>query len=416
MSLLTRVPARIGAATIAVVLAGSTIVALPAVAQAADPQVCVTAVGPTTATQPWYDFTHSQNLLWKSRAEFGDLLGEVNTEFAKLGPTSTMADVDNVSDAFNNKFQFWYNTLETRAGGQAEADAYALSASLQLIDPAAAMAAMDEIGSAFGTIVQPQVDALTDGDTAVLNVFFDTLFDNLTATFPLTGPVVVPSPVAAIAGLGVTAQAMDAWHDLGNAHVVLNPTPTTTCLTTATLNVPAAATTFGKATSVAITATKDAVAARGDLVVLLDGEQIGSGNQVSSYVATVPANLTAGAHVLTVAFSPVDGGPIATKSSTVTVAKAKTTASLKLSKAKVKPGKKVLATVTVAVPGTAVKANGVATIKVGKKTFKAKITNGTGKVSLGKPAAGSYSLKATYTGATSLAASTSSKVKLTVKK
>jgi len=411
MTLVSRI---VGSLT-AVVLATSAVVALPTSAHAADPQVCVTGNAPTAATQPWYDFAHRPNLIWKSKADFVALWAEVGTQFGKLGPTSTQNDIDLVTDAFGAKLQNWYMTLQMSASVQAESDAYALAASLQLFDPAAGTAAMNEVGPAYGAIVEPKLDLLTDGDTP-LNILLDTLFDSATGTFPLTGPVVIPSPAAAIASIAAVAQAMDTWYDLGNAHVVLNPTPTTTCTVTASLNVPAASTTFGTGTTVAISATRDDVAARGDLVVLLDGQQLGSASQVSSYVAAIPAGLAAGAHILTVAFDPVDGGPIATKSSTVTVAKAKTVASLKLSKAKVKRGKAVKATVKVAVPGTALQANGTATIKVGKKTFKAKIRNGVGTVSLGKPKAGHYSLKATYTGATSLAASTSSKVKLTVKK
>jgi hypothetical protein len=274
---------------------------------------------------------------------------------------------------------------------------------------------MDQLQATYASILKPKVDALM-ADSGALNTFVDTLFANLTDTYPLPGPVVIPSSVAVVAEIGAAAQAMDQWHDTGNSHVVLSTTPTTTCTSTATLNVPSVSTTFGKATSVAISATRDDVAARGDLVVLLDGQRIGSGDQVSSYTAAIPADLAAGTHILTVAFAPVDGSPISTKSSTVTVTKTATKAALKLSKTKVKPGTKVKATIRVAVPGLTLKANGVATVKVGKKTFRAKIKNGKGTVSLGKPPAGRYSLKATYSGSTSLASSTSPKVRLTVKR
>jgi len=57
-----------------------------------------------------------------------------------------------------------------------------------------------------------------------------------------------------------------------------------------------------------------------------------------------------------------------------------------------------------------------ADLPAGRHVLTATITNGTGTVSLRKPKAGRYSLKATYAGATSLAASTSSKVRLIVRK
>jgi hypothetical protein len=410
MSLISRATGTVAA----VALAASTVVVVtPISTQAADPQVCVTKIRPTAATQPWDDFAHSPNKFWKSKASFTTLWADISTAFGKLGPTSTEAEIDDVADAVSGKLEIWYVATLSDAMTQTQIDFYTLASSLGLIDPAAADAADAEIGSALETTLGPLLDGLTDGE-APLNTLLDTLFDNATGTYPLTGPVAIPSPAAAIASIGVVAQAVDQWHDLGTPHVVLGTTPSKTCTTTATLTVPAASTTFGKAKTVTITATREAVATRGDLVVLLDGKQIGSAAQESSYVATIPAGTAVGRHLLTVAFDPVDGSALSTSSGVVNVGKAKTASKLKLSKSRTKAGKPVKATITVAVPGTAVKASGVATVTLGKKTLKAKIRNGKGGVSLGRLPAGRYVVKATFAGTGSLAKSTTRKVTLVV--
>jgi len=279
-------------------------------------------------------------------------------------PSSNKAEVDQVGLAID-RLRSWYTTFWYETDGHSTTEWDRLTSSLRLVDPAGAEAASKEVLDSYVAIVSPGLSAFV-GETGLAETYLDTYEHNVTATYPLTGPVSIPSSSAVIATVTAT--------------------------------------------------TRDGKASRGDLAVLLDGTQIGSDRQVSSYVATIPADLPAGRHVLTVAFAPVDGSPISTASSTVTVAKAKTTTSVRLSKAKDRHGKKVKAKVTVAVPGSALKANGTVTIKVGKKTFKATITNGTGTVALGRPKAGRYSLKATYTGATSLAASTSSKVRLIVRR
>ena len=409
-----RVSARVGITALSVVISGLAAISLPTAARAADPQVCVTAKAPTAATQPWYDFARSPNPFWGARDQLVGMVATVDTAAARLGPSSNKAEVDQVGLAID-RLRSWYTTFWYETDGHSTTEWDRLTSSLRLVDPAGAEAASKEVLDSYVAIVSPGLSAFV-GETGLAETYLDTYEHNVTATYPLTGPVSIPSSSTVIATVTATARGVDQWHDLGNSHVVLTDTRTTSCATTAALTVPSASTIFGRETTVDISATRDGKASRGDLAVLLDGTQIGSDRQVSSYVATIPANLPAGRHVLTVAFAPVDGSPISTASSTVTVVKAKTTTSVRLSKAKVKHGKKVKAKVTVAVPGTALKANGTATIKVGKKTFKATITNGTGTVALGRPKAGRYSLKATYTGATSLAASTSSKVRLIVRR
>jgi hypothetical protein len=409
---LVRVSARVGIAALSVVISGLAAVSLPAAAEAVDPQVCVTANAPTAVTQPWYNFARSPNPFWGARDQLVGMVATVDTAAAELGPSSNKAEVDQVGLAID-RLRSWYTTFWYETDGHSTTEWDRLTSSLRLVDPAAVEVASKEVLDSYVAIVSPGLRAFV-GENGLAEAYLDTYEHNVTATYPLTGPVSIPSSSAVIASVTATAQGVDQWHDLGNAHVVLTDTPTTSCATTAALTVPSAATTFGRETTVAISATRDGRASRGDLTVLLDGTQIGSDRQVSSYTATIPADLPAGRHVLTVAFAPVDGSPISTASSTVTVAKAKTTTSVKLSKAKVKHGKKVTATITVAVPGLALKANGVATVKVGKRTFKATITNGKGTVSLRKLKTGRYTLRAAYVGAASLAASTSAKARLKV--
>lgn len=413
MSLITRAPARAAAAVVAaaaLTLSGAAVVA-PTSAQAADGQVCTTGPAPTAATKPWYDFAHSPNPLWKSRLDFIALNADIASLVKKLGPASTEEEVGEVVDVVQSKMQLW---AEIGLGYEVEMTIqiglFELYSSLAAIDPASAEAALEPVAEALETTVGPAIETLFDTGKP-LTVWGDALQDAL--TYPLSGPVALPSPAAASASLATAAQTVDAWHDLGNAKVVW--TSGTTCVTTSTLSVPAVSTAFGRARTVTVGATRDGFASRGDYVVLLDGQRIGSATQQSSYVVTLPASLPAGKHVLTVAFAPGDGSPIATRSSTVTVAKAKTTTKLKLSKSKTTAKKGAKATITVAVPGASVQANGTATIKVGKKTVKAKIRNGKGTVALRKLKPGTYKLRAKFNGGASLVASSSSKVRLTVR-
>lgn len=415
MSLITRAPARAAAAVVAaaaLTLSGAAVVA-PA-AQATDGQVCTTGRVPTAATKPWYDFAQSTNPVWKARTEFLALQAEILPALQKLGPSSTEEQVDQVTQAVGMQLEVWGMGLTFDLQQALSIDLYNFVSSLMLVDPASADAAYTSAQAAIQTTIEPSLEALL-GDGEEEEGALETWFAMVEAglSYPLTAPATLPSAAAVIAGVTTAAQAVDAWHDLGNAKVVW--TSGTTCVTTSTLSVSDVNTSFGRVRTVPVHATRDGYASRGDYVVLLDGQRIGSATQQSSYVVTLPASLSAGKHVLTVAFAPGDGSPIATRSSTVTVAKAKTTTKLKLSKSKTTAKKGAKATITVAVPGTAVQANGVATIKLYGKTIKARIKNGRGTVTLRRLKPGRYKLYAKFNGGSSLAASSSSKVRLTVR-
>jgi len=414
LSLITRAPARAAAAVVAaaaLTLSGAAVVA--PTAQASDGRVCTTGRAPTAATKPWYDFAQSTNPVWKARTEFLALQAEILPAIQKLGPSSTEEQVDQVTQAVGMQLEVWGMGLMFDLQQALSIDLYNFVSSLMLVDPASADAAYASMEAVIETTLTPTLNALLgDGDEeGALETWFDAVEAGL--NYPLTGPGTLPSAAAVLAGLTTAAQAVDTWYDLGYAKVVW--TTGTTCVTTSTLSVPAVKNTFGRARAVTVGATRDGRASRGDYVVLLDGQRIGSATQQSSYVATLPASLPAGKHVLTVAFAPGDGSPIATRSSVVTVAKARTATKLKLSTSRTTAKKGAKATITVAVPGASVKANGTATVKVGTKTLKARIKNGKGTVAVRKLKPGTYKLRAKFNGGGSLLSSSSSKVRLTVR-
>jgi hypothetical protein len=407
MSVVSR--ARVGV-TAAALVASAALVTVPGVASAADPQVCVTGKVPTADTQPWYKFAHRKNPMWAARAAFVSMVADLEDAARTLGPTSTQAEVDSVDQQVLDRAIGWQAELGASTTGAILTAIYELDGGLKLADPDYDSADVLALSDASSTDVQPSLGTFVQDAGSYLTA----LRSSIKATYPLTGPVAIPSSAAALTSSTTAAQAFDAWYALGTPHIVWSGTPGKTCRTTATLIVPTARTTFGKGMSLTITSTRDGLAARGDYAVLLDGRQIGFATQQSSYVATLPTTLRAGSHVLTVAFAPVDGSPLATRSTTVTVAKARTVSTLRLSKTKVTRGKKVRATVSVAVPGLTVKATGKAIVKVGKKSFPVKIRDGKGSIRLRKLRPGRHKVTATYVGATSLATSRTKKVRLVV--
>jgi hypothetical protein len=379
----------------------TTAVLAPAPAGAADGQVCTTGPAPTPATAPWLEFVQANTgSTWTAVPAFQNLLADLPAQLAPLGPSSTQAQIDEVEERVGGMVELFMARVQYGGYLDFTIATQELLASLELVAPGSVPAAQAVLDGGSDTILEPAFATFSAG--GAMDTFIDTLTTSLDGTAPLPGPVSVPSSAAAAASLPAVASAVDQFFALGKAQVVYSGTAST-CVTTATLSVPGATTTFGKATTVTIGAAKNGAAMPGELVVLLDGEQIGAAHQQSSYVANVPATLAAGKHVLTVAFAPADGSPIATRSSVVTVGKATTKTTLKVKKGK--------ATITVAVPGTTLKATGKAGIKVGKQTFDAKLKNGKGTVKLGKLKPGTYKLKAVYAGTDAFAGSSSKAVK-----
>lgn len=379
-------------------------------AHAADPQVCVTGPAATAQTQPWLDFARTTNPVWRIRTEFATLATGIAAELRKLTPATPEEQVNTVRQALNSKAGAWLDELYVAEEYTYDSAFNELYAGLVLsgLTPDAA----DDARQAFVTEAGPITESLLSEEfDAASEDYFGGVFDQL--IFPVPSPIMVPSPDAVYGELAKTAQAVDQLRDLALKRVVYSGTAQT-CTTTASLVVPAVKTVVGNASTVTVNATREGRASRGDFAVLVAGEQVATARDASSVTATVPADLAAGKHVLSVVFAPVDGSPVSTQSSVVTVAKATTKTVLKVAKAK--PGKPVKATVRVTAAGTSLKAAGTVSIKVGDATITGKVKKGKATLVLGKLAAGSYRLKAAYAGNASFAKSASKPVKLVIKK
>ncbi len=192
---------------------------------------------------------------------------------------------------------------------------------------------------------------------------------------------------------------------------------TVTVLKTSAISVTAVAKTFGQAASIPVRVTADGAAASGSVTVNAAGTVSTVALSNGSASIGVPATLGAGSYGVSVTYN----GDAATSSSVVgsslSVAKAKTATTLKLSKKSVKAGKKAKATVTVKLSGSALKANGKVTLKAGSKTVgTGTVKNGKATITLKKLKKGSYKIKATFAGGSSYNASKTKTVKLKVTK
>lgn len=405
----TRLAGLVAAAALA---AGGMSALAPSPARAADPQVCVTGPAATPATQPWLAFAESENQLWEVRDDFPALAAVVSSELRKLGPTTTEAQVEAAADALGTKIEAWTGRVGLATQYAFMMAFYELRGSLLLagVAPADVDAALEAFEQQAEPLVAP---FLGEALQTTIETYTDAAQDQL--VYPVPAPVVVPSPDPVVTILLQAAQGLDKVYDLARTRVVYSGTAQT-CTTTSSLAVPTVSTVVGNAAPVTVNATREGRASRGDFSVLVDGRQVASASNASSVAATVPATLSAGSHILTVAFAPVDGSPVSTQSAKVTVAKAKTKTTLKLAKAKVDADKPVTATVKVAAQGTTLRAAGTVSVKIGDTVVKAKVKNGKATLKLGKPAAGSYKLKASYAGNGSFVKSTSKKVTLTVSK
>jgi hypothetical protein len=211
---------------------------------------------------------------------------------------------------------------------------------------------------------------------------------SITATF-------TPSNAAQFAGSASTAQTVT---------IAEAPAPVVT--------VAAAAGSYGRVTSVRISATAGGAAANGPVSVTLDGTPLATTTLVDgAATATLPATTPAGTHTLGATYQGASGRQ------SVVIAKARTAVSVslkpkRLTRAAAKKGK-VKATVMVSVPGTSVSATGTATIKVGKKSVPVSLKGGaaTAKLpkKLTKKVTKKLALSVSYAGGTNLAASTTTK-------
>jgi hypothetical protein len=177
--------------------------------------------------------------------------------------------------------------------------------------------------------------------------------------------------------------------------------------------------TYGVAGTIPVTVTSGGAPAAGTVSVNIGGSVTNVALSNGSAAIGVPATLGAGAYPVTVAYSGDAANNIggSTASGTLSVSKAKTTSTLKLSKSKIKAKKKAKATVTVKINGSSLKANGKVTLKAGSKTVgTGTVKNGKATITLKKLKKGSYKIKATFAGTSNYGASTTKTLKLKVTK
>lgn len=178
--------------------------------------------------------------------------------------------------------------------------------------------------------------------------------------------------------------------------------------------------TYGSTRLVAVAATVDGEAAAGAVSVKVDNGtavSVSLVNGVGFY--TVPGTTAVGSHTVSATFAGSGSVSSDVATSPLVVTKATTKTSFTLSPSKVKVKKTTKAKVTVAINGAStVKPSGAIVIKSGSKVVgSGTVTNGVATITIAKQTKkGTYSLKATFTGNTSYAGSSSSTVKLTVTK
>lgn len=207
-------------------------------------------------------------------------------------------------------------------------------------------------------------------------------------------------------------------NDAQIAVVDLTPVASTTSLALAKTT-----TTFGGANTATVKLLTGNAATAGKVAVSVDGKQVQTLSVSSSGTASVklPNTLSVGKHTITAELAAAPGIAGSKASTSVTVAKAASKSSLKLSASKIKKSKR--ATATVKITGSGVPSGyyptGTVTIQDGsKKIASVKITSGhkgTVKVKLPKISKkGNHTIKASYAGNAQLkASSATAKLKVT---
>lgn len=192
---------------------------------------------------------------------------------------------------------------------------------------------------------------------------------------------------------------------------------------TTSLSLTKATTTFGGANTATVNLRVGDAATAGKVAIAVDGKQLETVSVSSSGTATVklPNTLSVGKHTITAELAAAPGIAGSKASASVTVNKAASKSSLKLSASKIKKSKR--ATATVKVTGSGVPSGyyptGTVTIQDGsKKIASVKITagnKGTVKVKLPKISKkGNHTIKASYAGNAQLkASSATAKLKVT---
>jgi predicted alpha-1,2-mannosidase len=139
------------------------------------------------------------------------------------------------------------------------------------------------------------------------------------------------------------------------------------------------------------------------------------------FSTTLARDLRGGTHRVTASYAGAEGASAATTTVSVRVSKVKPSMTLKVSPKTAKAGRtRLTATVTVKVPGNAVRVNGTVKIRVNGKTVTATVRSGTAKVKLSKISrTGRVTVKATFTPTSTFKSSISTgskQVKVTIRR
>jgi ABC-type phosphate transport system substrate-binding protein len=197
----------------------------------------------------------------------------------------------------------------------------------------------------------------------------------------------------------------------------VNVAAPSTGVAASTVTVGSVAKTYGVTGALPISVSAKGAPAAGTVSVDIGGVVTRLVLRNGAAVASVPATLAAGSHRVAVTYTGATDVAASSATGSVTVAKAKTASTLKLSKKTIKAGKKAKATITVKISGSSLRANGKVTVKAGSKVIgKGTVKNGKVTITLKKLKKGKFTIKATFAGGANYGPSASKTVKLKVTK
>ncbi|MBD8606466.1 Ig-like domain repeat protein [Aeromicrobium sp. CFBP 8757] len=235
-----------------------------------------------------------------------------------------------------------------------------------------------------------------------------------------TGQVIGGSATLTLTNVALGAHTYTATYNPTNAATFTasqSGSAATTVLKTSAVSVGSAGAIFGRGASVPISVTSDGAPAGGSVTVNAGGVVSTVGLSGGSASVTMPAAAAAGLYAVTVTYNGDGSTSPSSAAGSLSISKASSAASLKLSKKSIKASKKVKATVTVKIAGSALKAGGKVTLKAGSKTVgKGTVKNGKATITLKKLKKGSYKIKATFAGDANVNGSSTKAVKLKVTK
>lgn len=218
-----------------------------------------------------------------------------------------------------------------------------------------------------------------------------------------------------ITTIGDGYQVVASGYGGGDAQLVtldLTPAKSATSLTLSPASAP-----FGAATTASIGLKIAGASAAGKVAVKLDGKALQTVSVGDSGTATIelPRTLAAGAHTVEASLPAAPGVAGSKASAQLTVTKASSTTTLKLSKSTIKRTKRATATITVKAVGVPAgyAPTGKVTVYDGSKKLKTVTltasSKGIVKVKLPKLKAKKHTIKVTYAGSADVAASKASK-------